>query len=646
MRNYRNNKQSFSLVEIVVAISIFLLIFTSVAFFAADTLRFTGNSEKRINATLQIQEFQSAIMLNKNDLWATIVNGTDTGDKSVTLVNNKYSIIDGSTEKNGITTKFTITKAYRDSSSNIVASGGVEDARSRIINLSSSWKDITGKDITVNSQIFVNDWNTSSLKHTTSADFAPGVFNSTGVDNSVGDGAVKLHQIIYPDWCNPSLALNQYDLPGNSVSKTVFALPGKAYLGTAGTSTTNAMTKLNISGVTPPTISLEGTFGGYAVNDIFIVGDYAYLATTDNNKEVVIVNISSYPYTEVGYFDATGTDDANSVYVQGTVGYVATARKVQSFNLTSNSGPRSKYGEITLANTPVFLQFDYVSQIIVRGNYIFAALENDWYEFAIGNVTNPSNMTFISQRSVNNLQTSDIYVSPDGNRTYFGTNYGSGQNQFYVINTQNKSNPTIISSYNTQGMSITAITIIAQDNRAILVGKNGQEYQAINIANESNLSKCGGMDINSGIEDVDTVTDGLGNAFAYLVTNDNSAEYKILRGGPGGGANGTGYVSNGGYISPVINSQSTAPTYYTFEGIAQIPANTTLKFQIRAGSTPSLSGPWIGPDGTSSTYFTANQAQPMPVSLNNKQYFQYNSFFTSDTVSSPILEEIRLNYQK
>src|SRR5690606_2929390 len=104
-------------------------------------------------------------------------------------------------------------------------------------------------------------------------DFNLGNYSNNTVGDSLGGGAVRMQQIIYPDWCNPSLALNQYNLPGNSVSKTVFATTGNAYLGTAGTSTSTSLTKLNIAGVTPPILTVENTFGGYAVNHVFVVGN-------------------------------------------------------------------------------------------------------------------------------------------------------------------------------------------------------------------------------------------------------------------------------------------------------------------------------------------------------------------------------------
>ncbi len=649
MKKLKINKKfkAFSVTEIIIVLALISLVIYSLATFSIAALRLSEDRWKSNIASIKMHDMSQILVDKKNSLWESML--IDSGDKHLAYSGSTYSIVDGSENLDGISYSFKVQSALRDTNGNFVTSGGTTDLNSKLIQISSEWVDKFGFDNLISSQFYITNWNSNTWTQTSTSDFNQGTNDNTIVTSN-GGGSVQLQTIIYPDWCNPSLQLNQYDLPGNSVSKTIFANTGHAYLGTAGTNTTTAMTKLNISGVTPPTISVEGTFGGYAVNDIFIVGNVAYLATTDNSKEVVILDISQYPYQQIGYFNASGTTDADSVYVSGTVGYVATGEIVQSFNLTSNTGSRAKYGEITMARDPVFFfGSDYVSQIVVRGNYLFAALNNDWYELSIANVSNPSNMSFLSKSSVNNLQTSDVYVSPDGNRAYFGTNYGSSENEFFIMNTSNKNSPSIIGSYNTHGMSITGIAIVTQDNRAVLVGKNGQEYQAVDISNEHSPTFCGGMDINNGIEDIDTVSDAQGNAFAYLVTDDSSSEFKILRGGPGGGnGSGEGYALSGTYTSTIFDSTSSTSKYYTIDFNGTIPVNTNMNVQVRSSSNSDMSSStnWVGPDGTSSTSFAISDGDYIPSLVYNKRYFQYKINFSSNQLSTAELEDLTLTYQK
>jgi hypothetical protein len=79
-----------------------------------------------------------------------------------------------------------------------------------------------------------------------------------------------------------------------------------------------------------------------------------------------------------------------------------------------------------------------------------------------------------------------------------------------------------------------------------------------------------------------------------------------------------------------------------------VPANTNLRLQIRAGTSVSNinTKDFIGPDGTGSTYFTSQNASVLPASFNGNQYIQYKIYFDSDTISTPILNDLVINYQK
>lgn len=123
--------------------------------------------------------------------------------------------------------------------------------------------------------------------------------------------------------------------------------------------------------VNPITLTVEGTFSGYAINEIYVEGDYAYLATTDDNKEVVILDISSLPYTEVGYVDTPDSWNAYSVFVKGNIGYVAHSTYVSTFNLDQKTGKRDILNTINVSLIPWIAT---VSQIYVKDNYLYGVL--------------------------------------------------------------------------------------------------------------------------------------------------------------------------------------------------------------------------------------------------------------------------------
>ncbi len=70
---------------------------------------------------------------------------------------------------------------------------------------------------------------------------------------------------------------------------------------------------------------------------------------------------------------------------------------------------------------------------------------------------------------------------------------------------------------------------------------------------------------------------------------------------------------------------------------------TEIKFQVRAGSTDPPTGDFLGPDGSTSTYFITS-----PTSLENiaeNRYFQYRAYLsTEDNTITPVLHDVTINY--
>lgn len=644
----RIKKKAFSLLEIILAISIFSMTIFITGTLVLEGLRQTKNLGQKNSSMLYIKEVFNAVTVVKNDLWSQIVQNTGNGPKHLVFANNKYTFADGTEIHEGVTTSFTVGTLQRDVNGNIVLSGGTTDPHSRSIVIVASWVDFMGKTNNVTSEIYVNDWNTYNFIQTTQADFDAGTFFQT-MSTDLSDGELQLKQVFYPDWCRPTLSIHEYDLPGASTSKTLFSFPGLTYVGTGG-ETGVALSKLRISGVEDPTVTLEGTFNGYVTNNIFVDGNYAYLATTNISKDVVILDISSYPFTEVGYYNTSRNEEAQSVYVLGNVGYVSAGRYIFSFNLTLKTGSRPQLGLRQVSLNQNWGKISTVSQIVVRGNYLYASLDEDWYELAIVNITNPASMTVSSQSSVNNQQVLDLYVSPDGTRSYFGTN-SSNEKEFWILDTtiKNHDDRPVIGSYDTNGMSVNGLAVIEKDKRVVLVGSGAEEYQSISITDERHPTRCGGMQLNTGIFDVDSVTDVDGNSFSYIVTGDTTKDFKVLRGGPGlgGGVTGYGYVKDGTFTSKILDTGSTTSKYFYLEWQRTVPSGSTAKLQVRSSNLADLSDAiWVGPDGTNATYFTSTTPTQLPSNLNGKRYFQIQIYFTSDTISTPRVESIQVNYQK
>lgn len=639
--NDKTKYKGFSLVEILVAVGVFAIVTVSIAgLFTTLSVNSTNDSEM-ISAQLEMRKMVSLVVKHKGEAWYEIMDNSDGNQKYISIVEGGTAISDGVLVENGYTEYFTINNVLRDTSGNIVDSGGSIDPLTKKITLNISWVSPQLGAQSLTRTLYINDWETLKLTDTTVAEFQQGILTDVQIIAS-DDGEVVFDTVFFPDWCQPELSISEYDIPGDAQSRAVFAQIGHAYLGTRGETTGEPFTKLNITEVDPPIVTVEGTFAGYTVNDIFIDGDYAFLSTTNDGKEVVIVDISSVPYREVGYYNASGSTNAYSTVVKDGIGYVAQGRVVRTFDLSSYTGSRPSIGSITIG-----WWLASVSQIDVVGNYLYAVLDLDWYELAIVNVSNPASMSITSQTSVNNQQVYDMYVSEDGNRVYFGTN-SSSEREFFILDTTSKSGARpIIASVDTNGMTVEGIAVVADDTVVILVGTGGEEYQVYTLENESSPVKCGGMQVNTGIYDIDALFDADGNAFSYIVTGDASDEFKIIRGGEGvgGGAGGYGYAETGDFVSRVFDSTDPLTAYFYLMWNEQLPTGTDLKIQLRASNYSNMSGAtWMGPDGTSGTYFTDPIGSPIPVGLSNNRYIQYKVFFTGDGSETPVFEDVSIIY--
>lgn len=638
--------KGFSLVEILIAITFFVLVIGSITIFSLDSLNSSQNSRNRLTTNIYIQEINNAILLSKTDLWGEI-SGNTGGVKHIEFINNRYMISDGSEVKNNITMSITIEEIYRDADDNIVETGGTLDPFSRKVEMRAEWVDILGQQQSQVKEMYINNWVIQAFNNGDDTDFEDGNFDNTIL--LTGNEQLELVKVFFPDWCNPGLSINEYDIVNQAKAKSIYGVPGHAYLGTGGNSAGTTLTKLNISNSVPPLVVEEGVLDGFKVNEIFVDGDYAYMSTDTNSGELTVVDVSSPPYSIVNTFDGSGSSNSEAIFVKDGIAYLGQGNDMRIIDVSDPEGNLMQISTIDLG-----WWFSEVTHIKVIGDYAYIVLDNDWYELVIVNISDPSNPVGTSYTSVNNQQVQDLWMSEDGSRAYFGTNQHSTEKEFWILDTSEKTGTRpVIASMQLGEMNVEGLAVIEKDEKVILVGDVGgsgeEEYRVYDISDELNPTYCGGYNSATTVNDLDSVEDEFGNVFSYIMTDDANSEFKIIRGGPGGGgSNGIAYISEGTYESTVYDTNSDNPFYLFFNWVANIPAQTSLQFQLRAGITNDLSGEtWIGPDGTSSTYFTNMNGENTPSSLNGKRYIQYKAYFaTNDPIVSPNLSEVHIYFQE
>jgi uncharacterized repeat protein (TIGR01451 family) len=121
---------------------------------------------------------------------------------------------------------------------------------------------------------------------------------------------------------------------------------------------------------------------------------------------------------------------------------------------------------------------------------------------------------------------------------------------------------------------------------------------------------------------------------SYTPTADGG--FKTYIGGSSGG-----YSSDGNLTSSLKDSappSGSTPTWSTLSWNSSVPANTAVKFQAAASN--STGGPFnfVGPDGSSASYFTSTNASI--AQFNGNRYLKYRTFLsTSSSSSTPVLND-------
>ncbi|WKZ28097.1 MAG: hypothetical protein QY330_00615 [Candidatus Dojkabacteria bacterium] len=645
---FQTKLKAFSILEIVIVVGLAALIFTSVYIFSIDAEVFADTNRTQANAAAIMQEEMQALLINKQSLWKSIVDNTENGDLHLAYTNETYQINSGKKVNGDYEISFTIDRLFRDTDGYVAYGYNLqEDINGRIINFTITWQDVFSQTVESKNVMYLTNWNTPIWTETTTADFNDGTTTDTIVA-STGGGAIELDldDEIEPDWCLPTITATSYNLIRQGNPTAISAIPNKAFMTTGGNASGPGLDSVAISSDNPPIITQLATSSALSkVNDVFVdsEGNYVYVTSDDNGNEVGIFDVSTQNYQLVGYFNASGSTDGIAVWAQGNVGYMTQGQVFRTFDLSSKTGSRSQLGSVTLARTG--------SDIVVRGNYAYVAITGSSIEMQIIDVSNPSNPQIVGFADVNGQGANAVYVSADGNRAYLGTSHSSSQDEFFIINTSSKNGSRpVIRSYNSNGTTIRDLTVIEEDQRAVLVGQNGEEYQVLDISDENNIIRCGGMQYNQGLLGVEGVIDANGYIWSYVLTNNSSAELMVILGGEfgggGGGGQGSQYVSYGEYVSSVFDTGSSSTYYYSLNWSETLNENTDIVFQVRSGTSSNLSSvAFVGPDGTSSTFFTNYNGEYLPQIIQNKRYVQYKAILTSDRIFTPILESVRINYE-
>lgn len=641
------------LIELLIAIGISVVIIPALLTGFISSRQGKVQQDQRLQAVTQLEEAKEAVRQYRENGWTGFaIDGT----YNPQIVGNAWILASGAATVNGFTRKIVIGDVYRNNSGTIVAQGSpgaTYDPSTKIVSTTISWASpyaSSVQDIGYVTRYLDN----LSFTHTTIADFTPGTATGTAVVAQTGtgvlnDGQVQLGAGGGGDWCNPgNSVVKTFDLPGQGVvqaiSATSSAAQDVAYTTTGGNASGDSVDGLTISHASPPVIANPSSNTEAKAYGIFVDNTNSYVYFNENNPPSHTVRIAQTSnLAGVGYFDVShGT--GNSIFVSGNTGFTTVGSTLYSFDVSSKTGSRPQLGSVSLAGNG--------QRVVVIGTNAYVATSSTTSQLQIINVSNPSSMSVTKSINVGNgLGGVDVYVNSTQTYAYLVTSYISGQSDFYIIDLTNTINIwgyTTINSMNPKGV------ITVPGNKAIIVGSGGEQYEVFDITHPNAASHCGGLSP-SGVNTISAVAPVIqanGNAFSYIVTDNASAEFQIIQGGPGGQ-----FSTSGTFESATFDANLSAEFNYFNANISQ-PSSTTIKTQVAVapsvgGSCTTATFNYVGPSGSSSAYFTPvgnTISGAIPFGTygsyqNPNRCFRYKFYFdSSDPSQTPILQDITVNY--
>lgn len=457
----QTNQRGISLVEVLLAVTVFGMIVTAVSGAIIYGRTASNSGGNRTSANLLADEGIEAVRNIRDAGYSNLVDGT----YGVVQNGNQWTLA-GSSDVNGIFTRQVTISTVDSSRKNI-------DSK---VSWSQAGQSGTS-DTTVTTRLtnwmasIVKSWSTPIME--TAVD-ATGTHNALKVDVQ-GDYAYIVRSDGTPDFMiynisNPAAPTLVSSLSLTGSPTNVFVSGNYAYV-----TNTNDSAELNIINVTnPASPSVVGNYNAPGAGDgrgVYVVGTAAYLVRAANggNNEFVVLNVAT-PSTPTRVSGYNLNITMNEVYVNGTVAYIATSSDTQEVLVINLSilGLLTLGTSINLPGTTDATTIAGVGNNIVVGQgtaFHTASLLLALVPVLSGSVTLPNTIN-------------DVELNTSVGLGWAGTTGGTGELQ--VINLSNFASPAILSSVDMSG-SITLSGVSYSPTRDRVVGASSSDTQEVPI---------------------------------------------------------------------------------------------------------------------------------------------------------------------
>lgn len=422
-------------------------------------------------------------------------------------------------------------------------------------------------------------------------------------------------------WAPPNV-VGSTDNAGTEDALDVFVSGDYAYVADA-----TILRIINISNPAAPTLTGSYTAAGN-INGVYVSGNFAYIATSSTTSEFRVVNVTNKASpTQAATMDVTGSAAGNSIYVDGTFAYLGRANSTTAgtnefviINITTPTAPTTS-GSLNLSNA--------VNSVYVSGNFAYVATSITTAELTIINVTNKA-----APASAGVYEASGTSIGTDihGNGTtiYLGKANNTSGAEFFIINAATPASPTLVGSYEVGG-NLNGVFI--SGTNAYLATAVNTQFRVVNIATPASPTLIGGVNLTQVSNDI-----YFNGTNAFIASAHDTRELTIMQQSPAVSGGG-GFQASGSHDSSTFDAGASAAFNYMDFTITE-PASTDVRIQF-ASNNDNATWNYAGPDGTASTYYSADGAIRLGVT---GRYLRYRAFLTGPGTSTPVLSDITINY--
>ncbi|MBU2524839.1 beta-propeller domain-containing protein [Patescibacteria group bacterium] len=495
------NGKGLSLVEVIIAIGIFIIIAPAFITMVIGSYSNLTRSQNRIESVAFAQQGIEATRAMRDYQWSDLPAGT------YGLTNSSgYWELSGSQDTSG---KY--TRSVTISDINPYTKG---------ITSTINWEVMDGVTNSMFLTARLTNWAITSLYSwitTTESDFNGGQINSIAITNNAG-GEIELMNI--GDWSSAS-TYQSIDLAGGANVQDIFVDTNMLYVITTQYNSGNEFFAYDISDISSGVITQVGVEELTTTpNSIWVINGYAYIATNDNSSEVMIVRLSDYSL--VNSINIPTNTNALGVYAENDILYVVTDwGGGDEFYAYDISDPEGTIGSSELLGS---VNLDAtINEVRVKDGYAFLATENDAAEMMVIRLSDYTYVNSINLTSDGDGACIEIY----SNSAFIGRRYGGGH-EFFDIDI---SNPEGTLSTNGSVNIADDIHDIYVDYPFVYAAVENWSDKEIQVFDLRDYSVKAEIDINAWTAPSSVWFQG---GYIYTGTEDNTDTVQVINAGQGG----------------------------------------------------------------------------------------------------------------